>query len=68
MTTALVDLDKSEQVVFESFTLTRAALACAQLEANGLPFRLAPAPAGYVIPVPSENAEASAISTGSESC
>jgi hypothetical protein len=68
MVTALVELDKSDQVVFESFTLTRAALACAQPEANGLPSRLALMLAGHVILVPNENAGAPAISTCSECC
>ncbi len=49
--------EESEKVVFESFTLTRAAIACGQLEASGLPARLARVARGSAVVVPSEYAE-----------
>lgn len=61
MATALKALEQSEKVVFQSFTLTRAAIACGQLEASGMPTRLARVSAGYVVFVPNEYAEASSM-------
>ncbi len=57
MVTAFEDFGESEKVVFESFTVTRAAIACGQLEASGLPARLDRVAGGYAVMVPSEYAE-----------
>jgi hypothetical protein len=59
MVTNLRVLDTAETLVFESVTLTRAALVCEQLEAGGLPARLARVAAGYGVLVPSDDAEKS---------
>jgi hypothetical protein len=59
MITAFQAFEESEEVVFESFTLTRAAVACGQLEASGLPARLGRVVGGYGVLVPSEFAEES---------